>query len=163
MNSQLSKTEREPVIIFDNFSFKYFAQSRPTLKNINLTIFEGEKILIVGPSGSGKSTIGNCLNGLIPFSYEGEVEGSLTVAGIVTKESGIFELSKSIGTVMQDTDAQFVGLSVAEDIAFALENDCVPQDIMISKVNIVARIVGVDGMLRQPPQELSGGLGDGNF
>lgn len=149
--------EKVPVIVFDNFTFKYYAQSKPTIKNLNLTIYEGEKVLIVGPSGSGKSTIGNCLNGLIPYSYEGEIEGSLTVAGIVTKNSGIFELSKSIGTVMQDTDAQFVGLSVAEDIAFALENDCIPQDEMISKVSIVSKMVGVDALLRQPPQELSGG------
>lgn len=149
--------EKVPVIVFDNFSFKYYAQSKPTIKNLNLTIYEGEKILIVGPSGSGKSTIGNCLNGLIPFSYEGEIEGSLTVAGIVTKDSGIFELSKSIGTVMQDTDAQFVGLSVAEDIAFALENDCIPQDVMIPKVDVVSRIVGINSLLTHPPRELSGG------
>ena len=149
--------ERNPVVSFDNFSFKYFAQSKPTLKNISLQIFEGEKILIVGPSGSGKSTIGHCLNGLIPFSYPGEIEGSLTINGNVCSESSIFELSKSIGTVMQDTDAQFVGLSVAEDIAFALENDCIAQSKMISEVDFVSKAVGVNTLLRQSPQELSGG------
>lgn len=149
--------ERNPVIFFDNFSFKYFAQSKPTLRNISLRIFEGEKILIVGPSGSGKSTIGHCLNGLVPFSYQGEIEGSLTINGNVCSKSSIFELSKSIGTVMQDTDAQFVGLSVAEDIAFALENDCIAQAEMISQVGFVSKVVGVNALLRQSPQELSGG------
>jgi energy-coupling factor transport system ATP-binding protein len=148
---------KTPIIEFDNFSFKYFAQSRPTLRNINLRIYPGEKILIVGPSGSGKSTMGNCLNGLIPFSYNGEIEGSLTINGTVAKDAGIFELSKIIGTVMQDSDAQFVGLSVAEDIAFSMENDCVPQENMISRVNDVAGLVGVQKLLRQSPHELSGG------
>ena len=149
--------EKTPVIEFINFSFKYFAQSKPTLKNINLKIFQGEKILIVGPSGSGKSTMGNCLNGLIPFSYTGEIEGSLTINGAVAKDSGIFELSKIIGTVMQDSDAQFVGLSVAEDISFSMENDCIAQDEMITRVNDVASLVGVHNLLKQSPHELSGG------
>jgi len=149
--------KKTPVIEFINFSFKYFAQSRPTLKNINLKIYQGEKVLIVGPSGSGKSTLGNCLNGLIPFSYDGEVEGSLTINGIVAKDSGIFELSKIIGTVMQDSDAQFVGLSVAEDISFSMENDCTAQSEMISRVNDVAALVGVQALLKQSPHELSGG------
>jgi len=149
--------KKTPVIEFVDFSFKYFAQSRPTLKNINLKVYQGEKLLIVGPSGSGKSTLGNCLNGLIPFSYNGEVEGSLTINGIVAEDSGIFELSKIIGTVMQDSDAQFVGLSVAEDIAFSMENDCTAQDEMISRVNDVAALVGVQALLKHSPHELSGG------
>jgi len=147
----------EPVIIFDNYSFKYFAQSRATLKNIDLEIHAGEKVLIVGPSGSGKSTLGYCLNGLIPTAYAGEIEGSLVVKGREVRNLGIFELSKSVGTVMQDTDAQFVGLSAAEDIAFALENDCVPQDSMLERVAEVASAVGLSAFLKHPPQELSGG------
>lgn len=147
----------EPVIIFDNYSFKYFAQSRATLKNIDLEIHAGEKVLIVGPSGSGKSTLGYCLNGLIPTAYAGEIEGSLVVKGREVRNLGIFELSKSVGTVMQDTDAQFVGLSAAEDIAFALENDCVPQNSMLERVAEVASTVGLSAFLKHPPQELSGG------
>ena len=153
----MDSIKEAPVIEFINFSFKYFAQSKPTLKDINLKIFRGEKILIVGPSGSGKSTMGNCLNGLIPFSYEGEIDGSLTINGTVTQNTGIFELSKTIGTVMQDSDAQFVGLSVAEDISFSMENDCVPQREMISRVKDVATLVGVQNLLKQSPHELSGG------
>jgi len=147
----------EPVVIFDNYSFKYFAQSKATLKNIDLRICAGEKVLIIGPSGSGKSTMGYCLNGLIPSAYAGEIEGSLAVAGREAGSLDIFGLSKFIGTVMQDTDAQFVGLSVAEDIAFALENDCVPQDLMFERVAAVASAVGLSSFLKHPPQELSGG------
>lgn len=115
----MNQTEKKPVIEFDGFEFQYFSQAEPTLHDINLKIYEGEKVLIVGPSGSGKSTIGNCLNGLIPFSYRGEIKGSLKIGGKETREMNIFELSKKVGTVLQDADGQFVGLTVGEDIAFA--------------------------------------------
>ena len=115
-----------PIIQFKNYSFKYDAQQSPSLHDIDLEIRKGEKILIAGPSGCGKSTLIHCMNGLIPFSYHGESSGSLTVAGKEVSEQSIFELSGTIGTVLQDSDGQFVGLTVAEDIAFALENDCVP-------------------------------------
>ena len=135
---------KKPVIEFVDFSFQYRAQAKPTLKNINLTIYEGEKVLIVGPSGSGKSTLSNCINGLVPFSNEGEISGSLKVKGKETKEMSIFELSNSVGTVLQDPDGQFIGLTVGEDIAFKLENDCVSQEEMKEKVKIVSEIVGID-------------------
>jgi len=116
---------KKSVIEFTNFTFQYFAQAEPTLRDIHLTIYEGEKILIVGPSGSGKSTLGSCINGLIPFSYTGEISGSLKVCGEETSTLDVFRLSKKVGTVLQDSDGQFIGLSVGEDIAFVLENDCV--------------------------------------
>ncbi len=148
---------KEAIINFDNFSFKYYSQKYPTLKNINLKIIPGEKILIVGPSGSGKSTIGHCLNGLIPFSYRGEIEGSLTVDNNETSKVDIFELSKIIGTVLQDTDGQFVGLSVAEDIAFSMENDCVSLGEMKERVLDVAKMIDIDHLLSHSPHQLSGG------
>ena len=149
--------EKKPVIKFENFGFKYFSQAAPTLYDINLTIYEGEKVLIVGPSGSGKSTLGNCLNGLIPFAYKGEITGSLKIAGIETKKSNIFELSKEVGTVLQDTDGQFIGLTVGEDIAFALENDCTEVGKMRETVQKVADIVDMGQLLKSSPFELSGG------
>ena len=148
---------QRPIIEFRDYSFKYFAQSRPTLKNINLRINEGEKVLIIGPSGSGKSTLGNCLNGLIPHSYKGKVEGTLSVAGRDPAAVKIAELSKHIGTVLQDTDGQFVGLSVAEDIVFALENDLVPTPELRRRAEEVAEMVGLEKVLRNSPQEVSGG------
>lgn len=148
---------KKPLIEFKNFSFKYRSQAKPTLHNINLTIYQGEKVLIVGPSGSGKSTIGHCINGLIPFSYKGEVEGSLKIAGEETKDTSIFDLSKKVGTVLQDPDGQFIGLTVGEDIAFALENDCVAQNEMIDIVKDTAHLVEMDHFLNQSVQALSGG------
>ncbi len=148
---------KEPIISFKNFGFQYRAQKRPTLYDINLDIYPGERILIAGPSGSGKSTIGNCLNGLIPFSYTGECSGSLIVDGVDAPNSGIFELSKHVGTVLQDPDGQFIGLTVAEDIAFALENDCIPQGEMHKTVRKVAQMVNITDHMDYAPHELSGG------
>lgn len=150
-------TEKKPVIEFRNFSFQYFAQAQPTLRDINLTIYEGEKILIVGASGSGKSTLGHCINGLIPFSYNGNVTGSLKVCAQETVGLDIFKLSKKVGTVLQDSDGQFIGLTVGEDIAFALENDCRPLDVMKTTVKKTAALVGMHSFLTSSPHELSGG------
>ncbi|MBQ7058946.1 MAG: ABC transporter ATP-binding protein [Firmicutes bacterium] len=147
----------EPIISFKNFGFKYKTQSSPTLFDINLDIYPGQKVLILGASGSGKSTLCNCINGLIPFSFEGEITGSLTVAGKETKKSSIFELSKDVGTVLQDSDAQFVGLSVGEDIAFAMENICMPRSEMEPLVMKNASLVGMQDFIDHVPFELSGG------
>ena len=148
---------KRPVIEFKDFSFQYRAQAKPTLNNINLTIYEGEKVLIVGPSGSGKSTLSNCINGLVPFSYKGEIKGSLKIKGQETKNMSIAKLSNVVGTVLQDPDSQFIGLTVGEDIAFKLENDCIPQEKMKETVNVVSKIVGIDGNLESSPHRLSGG------
>ena len=149
--------EKKPVITFENFSFQYFSQAEPTLHDINLTIYEGEKVLLVGPSGSGKSTLGHCINGLIPFSYRGEMKGSVKVAGLETREGNLFELSKKVGTVLQDSDGQFIGLTVGEDIAFSLENDCVEEKEMKETVQKVADMVDMGKLLKSSPFELSGG------
>lgn len=146
-----------PIIKFHDFGFRYQSQTEQTLHDVNLTIYQGEKVLILGPSGSGKSTLANCINGLIPFSYEGEISGSCKVAGVETKESSIFQLSKHVGTVQQDSDAQFVGLSVGEDIAFSLENDEVPRKDMLPMVLEAAKTVGMEDYLMEPPFNLSGG------
>ena len=148
---------KEPIIEFDQFSFQYYSQAEPTLKNISLKIYPGEKILIVGPSGSGKSTLGHCLNGLIPFSYKGHMEGSLKIKGQETSSLDIFKLSKMVGTVLQDSDGQFVGLTVGEDISFAMENDCIAHDEMHRRTQKVAEMVDMASFLSSSPFELSGG------
>ncbi len=148
----------DSIIEFRNFGFKYTAQAEPTLYDINLSIRRGEKVLICGPSGCGKSTLAHCINGLIPASYSGDATGELTIDGHSFKDLDIFKLSKIVGTVLQDSDAQFIGLTVGEDIAFALENDRTSLDEMRRRVADVSRQVGVDRLLHHAPHELSGGL-----
>ena len=149
--------ENQGIIKFDHFGFQYTAQAEPTLYDINLTIRKGEKVLIAGPSGCGKSTLAHCINGLVPNSYPGKITGSLTVAGQDAGKLGLFGLSKIVGTVLQDSDGQFIGLTVAEDIAFALENDCVPTEQMHRQVEQVAQLVDVKQVLHHAPHEISGG------
>ena len=149
--------QTNPIISFKNFSFQYRAQKKPTLHDINLDIYPGERVLIAGPSGSGKSTLAACINGLNPFSNPGECTGSLTVDGVDAPNSSIFELSAHVGTVLQDPDGQFIGLTVGEDIAFALENSCVPQKEMHEITRHAAELVGIEKRLDHAPHELSGG------
>src|SRR5699024_9534988 len=145
------------IIQFENVTFKYRSQTEPTLHHINLSIKQGEKVLIVGPSGSGKSTLGYCLNGLITFSYQGDISGRVLINGKETTDQDVFSLSKMIGTVLQDTDGQFIGLSVGEDIAFALENDRVPQTKMQTRVADVAGLVDMTDYLDTSLHHISGG------
>ena len=147
----------EPIIEFKDFSFKYNSQAEPTLKNINLKINKGEKILLAGPSGSGKSTIGRCLNGLIPNIYQGEVKGKCLVNGKDITSTSLFDFSFTTSTILQDADSQFIGLTVGEDIAFALENDCQPKDKMHQTVNQWADELKIKELLTQSPQSISGG------
>ncbi len=149
--------ETIPAIEFKDFTFKYRVQAEPTLRHLNLRIEKGEKVMIAGPSGCGKSTIGHCINGLIPHYYKGNIEGSLFINGQDTAGMDIFARSKHVGTVLQDADGQFVGLTVGEDIAFALENDMLSQSSMKQKVLETAKTVAIDGHLHAHPQELSGG------
>ena len=148
---------KTPIISFKNFSFQYRAQKKPTLQDINLDIYPGERVLIAGPSGSGKSTLAACINGLNPFSNPGACSGTLTVDGVDAPHSSIFELAGHVGTVLQDPDGQFIGLTVGEDIAFSLENNCTPQPEMREIVQHAAELVGIENHLGFAPHELSGG------
>lgn len=148
---------KKKIIEFKDFSFQYRVQAEPTIKNINLSIYEGEKVLIVGPSGSGKSTLAHCINGLVPFFYDGIVSGQLKIKGNDTSKMNIFEISKMVGTVLQDPDSQFIGLTVGEDIAFKLENYCISQGEMIDKVNKSSQLVDIENELYTSPYKLSGG------
>jgi len=146
-----------PVLLFKDFSFRYRAQTEPTLVNINLSVNRGEKILILGPSGSGKSTLVHCINGIIPHAFKGESSGDFLLSAKDVRTMDIFEISKTAGTVLQDTDGQFVGLSAAEDIAFAMENDCVPVEEMHRRTMDTAMLVDMAPHLGKSPHDLSGG------
>jgi len=147
----------EPIISFKDFSFTYRSQKSPTLHDINLNIYPGEKILIVGPSGSGKSTLAHLINGLVPFAYDGKIDGEYRIGGKDPKTLGIFGLSEIVGTVLQDTDGQFVGLTVAEDVAFSLENNLVPLSEMKMIVDKVCEAVDITALKEHSPSALSGG------
>ncbi|WP_297077382.1 ABC transporter ATP-binding protein [uncultured Enterococcus sp.] len=148
---------KKPIIEFKQFTFQYFTQAEPTLQDIDVTIYEGEKVLVIGPSGSGKSTFAHCINGLIPNQYEGEAKGELWINNRQVFQDSLFDRSFETSTVLQDTDGQFIGLTVAEDIAFALENDEKPVTYMKEQVQKWAEIVDVDHYLAHRPQDLSGG------
>ena len=145
------------MISFKNFSFKYNNVVDKTLKNINLTINKGEKVLIVGPSGSGKSTLSHCINGLIPFSYNGEIEGELIIDNIKPYKESLSDVSKKVGTILQDQDSQFIGLSVGEDVAFNFENNAMPLNEMKVKVIDALELVNMVDFINHSPYELSGG------
>lgn len=145
------------IISFENFTFKYDSLKTPTLKNINLNIKTGEKLLIAGPSGSGKSTLAHCINGLIPFSYKGDIKGKLTIKDIKPYEKSIYEISEYVGTILQDQDGQFVGLSVGEDVAFSYENNKTELDVMKKGVNKALKAVDMLDYINETPHNLSGG------
>ncbi|MDI6650133.1 ABC transporter ATP-binding protein [Leuconostoc suionicum] len=147
----------EPFIDFQHVTFKYHAQSEPTLHDVSFQIYPGEKVLIAGASGSGKTTLLRLLNGLIPQAYQGDITGELTINGKKILDQSLFDLSLQAGTVLQDSDAQFVGMTVAEDIAFSLENDNQPIKTVREKVAKWANRFGLGKRLTLAPQSLSGG------
>ena len=144
-------------ISFNQFTFQYDAQAEAMLKDISFDIAKGEKVLILGPSGSGKSTLAQCLNGIIPNIHKGQAQGQVRIDGQDIFKQSIYDKSQLVSTVLQDPDGQFIGLTVAEDLAFALENDCADQSEMKDKVALWAERLDLTSLLNHRPQDLSGG------
>ena len=144
-------------IVFDDVSVHYRTQKLPSVENVSFTIGWGEKVAIVGPSGSGKSTLLHVMNGLVPHRFEARVSGSVKVGGVDPVRAPLVRTAGEAGTVLQDSNAQFVALTVAEDIAFSLENQEVASGDMPGIVERVAKRVGLTELLEHSPHELSGG------
>jgi energy-coupling factor transport system ATP-binding protein len=122
------------------------------LNNVSFDIYEGEWLAIVGHNGSGKSTMAKLLNGL-QFPQTGEI----TVCGIKLDEESIWDIRKKLGMVFQNPDNQFVGTTVQDDVAFGLENNGIPRDEMVTRVEDSLKRVKMDKFLYQEPHHLSGG------
>ena len=144
-------------IVFDDVSVHYRTQKLPSVENVSFTIGWGEKVAIVGPSGSGKTTLLHVMNGLVPHRFEARVSGSVKVGGVDPVRAPLVRTAGEAGTVLQDSNAQFVALTVAEDIAFSLENQEVASGDMPGIVERVAKRVGLTELLEHSPHELSGG------
>ncbi|WP_422116758.1 ABC transporter ATP-binding protein [Brachybacterium sp. UNK5269] len=147
----------EPLVELCGYSFQYRAQSEPTLHDIDLQVRRGEKIVVVGASGSGKSTLLSALNGLIPHRHRGTAGGRIRVLGQDPAQVPLVTTAARVGTVLQDSNSQFVGLTVAEDIAFSLENQQVPPAEMPARVDRAAQLAGIQERLGDAPHDLSGG------
>lgn len=141
-----------PLVVLKDISFQYDSQESLALNKINLKVYEGEWLAIVGHNGSGKSTLARLLNGL-----QFPKEGSITVAGISLGEDTIWDIRKQIGMVFQNPDNQFVGTTVQDDVAFGLENSGVSVDVMAERVVDSLKKVNMESFLDQEPHQLSGG------
>lgn len=143
---------KKSIVSLKGVSFQYDSQERYALNNVSFDIYEGEWLAIVGHNGSGKSTMAKLLNGL-QFPKEGEI----TVGDLKLNEESIWDIRKKIGMVFQNPDNQFVGTTVQDDVAFGLENNGIPRDEMIHRVEDSLKKVKMDQFLYQEPHHLSGG------
>ncbi|CAK8053997.1 ABC transporter ATP-binding protein [Eupransor demetentiae] len=140
-----------------NLTFRYHAQQEATLRELSFEIPTGSRTLIAGASGSGKSTLAALINGLLQAGADGELSGDIYLKGKNITTSSLFERSKQLGTILQNPDQQFVGLTAAEDIAFALENDNLAQVDLKQRVQTWAKRLQIEDLLELSPQVLSGG------
>ena len=144
-------------IEFRNATFYYEGSNIPALKDINLSIEQGEIILITGPSGSGKTTLCSCINGLVPHFHEGKLDGDVQVRGYNTKKARIGGLASLVGMVFQDPESQLVTSSVADEVAFGPENFGVPRDEINERVKAALNATRLEGYEEREPYNLSGG------
>ena len=140
-----------------NLSFRYAGSGEKAIRDVDLTVREGEFIVLAGRSGCGKSTLLRCINGLIPHFYEGEMEGKVIVDGMDTRETPPHTISQVAGMVFQNPENQLFALNVEADIAFPLENLALPPDEIRERVEWALRVMGIEELRDRSPAELSGG------
>ncbi|MFA7076773.1 MAG: energy-coupling factor transporter ATPase [Candidatus Izemoplasmatales bacterium] len=134
-----------------NLTFSYNERSI-VLNDINLEINKGEWIAVLGHNGSGKSTLAKTLVGLLEPKI-----GEIIIDGMTLDDNNAFEIRKKIGIVFQNPDNQFVGVTVRDDIAFGMENLCVPREEMLEKIDFYSKKVNMYNFLDNEPSNLSGG------
>ena len=145
------------IIETKNLTYTYPGATKPSIRDVSLTIEKGEFVILTGPSGCGKTTLCRCFNGLIPNFYNGQLEGELTVAGLKVIEHPIYKMAQRVGLVFQNPENQLFALSVEKDVAFGLENLGVPRDEMRKRVDWALQMTGIEELRERAPHELSGG------
>jgi energy-coupling factor transport system ATP-binding protein len=145
------------IIETKNLTYTYPGASKPSITDVSIKVEKGEFVLITGPSGCGKTTLCRTFNGLVPHFYQGEVKGEITVSGQNTLERHTYEMAKHVGLVFQNPENQLFALSVEKDVAFGLENNGVPRDVMRKKVDWALNQTGIFDLRDRSPHEISGG------
>jgi energy-coupling factor transport system ATP-binding protein len=149
--------DKRPIIEISNLTYTYATAEEPALKNISLTLYEGEYVALLGLNGSGKTTLLLTLNGVIPHMIMGDMEGIVKVDGKDTDEYPVREMAKVVGMVFDNPEFQLSQMTVAEEIALGMENLGVPPAEMLPAIHDVLNIVGLSGLDQRSPFGLSGG------
>jgi len=145
------------LIEIKDLTFFYSDAQEPALRNVDLTVGDGEFILVAGPSGGGKSSLARCLNGLIPHFYGGRLKGRVMVEELETTRHAPKELATRVGMVFQDPENQLVTTDVEREIAFGLENLALPRREIAKRIEEALDTVGIAALRHRPLHELSGG------
>lgn len=150
--------DRKPIIEFKQLTFRYSGSNpEPALKNINLSIYEGDYVALLGLNGAGKTTLQLCINGVIPNSIVGDYEGEVIVDGNDTYETPVREMAKIVGMVFDNPEYQLSQMSVADEVALGMENLGYSYEVMHETIIEVLEIVGLTGLEDRSPFGLSGG------
>ena len=145
------------IVEIRDLHYSYPNARAQALRGVDLTVDEGEFILLTGPSGCGKTTFCRCLNGLIPHFYHGELEGEITVTGLSTRENSTAKLAQNVGLIFQNPDNQIFALTVEKDVAFGLENLGIPKELMLEDIDWALEKTGISHLRERGTHELSGG------
>lgn len=147
----------QPVIEVTDLSFAYVATDSWALSDINLRVYQGEYLAILGPCGAGKTTLSLTLNGIIPNMVMGDLQGSVRINGMDTQLSTVRELSKTVGMVFDNPEYQLSQMTVLEEVALGLESRGLPRGEILTRVEEALQVVGLSGFERRSPMALSGG------
>lgn len=145
-----------PLIIKD-LSFRYSSRSSFAVKNLDLSVFPGEVLLLAGSSGCGKTTLMRCINGLIPNAYKGELTGEILLYGQSVFDMKMSEISQKVGTILQDPERQILGTYVLNDVAFGLESLGLPREEIIPRVDNALKRMNISYLRDRETFGTSGG------